>query len=443
VDPTTAAVLGGAGGLAFGAIAVAATRLSERIQMAPDLPAQTDPTALPPGVGDVLAVLRSVGIVVDAGDAVVKASPPAYAHGLVRDGELVHAELRHLARQVRRDGVIRESTLELAKGPVGTGTVTMGARVAPLGSAYVLLLVDDQTQARRVEEVRRDFVANVSHELKTPVGGLALLAEAVQNAKDDPEAVARFAKRMRKESKRLTRLVQEIVDLSRLQVADTLHEPVRVDVCAAAAEAAEGSRLVAEAKHIEIDLDAVAEGCEIFGDTELVITAISNLVDNAVAYSAEGTRVAVSVRRVTVEGDDLVLVCVADQGQGIPATEQQRVFERFYRVDPARSRATGGTGLGLAIVKHVAVNHGGEVTVWSEPGQGSTFTLRLPVAPTETETESADATVVARQVLVDGASTPSPDSATLAGPAGAVAEPSPVPAGSGGRHAGEPREVAR
>ncbi len=443
MDPTTAAVLGGAGGLAFGAIAVAATRLSERIQMAPDLPAQTDPTALPPGVGDVLAVLRSVGIVVDAGDAVVKASPPAYAHGLVRDGELVHAELRHLARQVRRDGVIRESTLELAKGPVGTGTVTMGARVAPLGSAYVLLLVDDQTQARRVEEVRRDFVANVSHELKTPVGGLALLAEAVQNAKDDPEAVARFAKRMRKESKRLTRLVQEIVDLSRLQVADTLHEPVRVDVCAAAAEAAEGSRLVAEAKHIEIDLDAVAEGCEIFGDTELVITAISNLVDNAVAYSAEGTRVAVSVRRVTVEGDDLVLVCVADQGQGIPATEQQRVFERFYRVDPARSRATGGTGLGLAIVKHVAVNHGGEVTVWSEPGQGSTFTLRLPVAPTETETESADATVVARQVLVDGASTPSPDSATLAGPAGAVAEPSPVPAGSGGRHAGEPREVAR
>ncbi len=438
-------MLGGAGGLAFGAIAVAATRLSERFQLAPDTPVPAVPAALPPGVGDVLAVLGSVGIVVDAGDAVVKASPAAYAHGLVRDGELVHAELRHLARQVRRDGIIRESTLDLAKGPVGTGTVTMGARVAPLSSAYVLLLVDDQTQARRVEEIRRDFVANVSHELKTPVGGLALLAEAVQNAKDDPEAVARFAKRMRKESKRLTRLVQEIVDLSRLQVADTLHEPVRVDVALAAAEAAEGSRLVADAKHIEIDLDVGTRSCEIFGDAELIITAIGNLIDNAVAYSAEDTRVAVSVRRVTVDGDDLVVVAVADQGHGIPASEQERVFERFYRIDPARSRATGGTGLGLAIVKHVAGNHGGEVTLWSEPGQGSTFTLRLPVAPMAAEVgaagaapwpvPSANAPAAPSQGVTTPRGGPPPASAGDAVPA--------VPAEAAHRSAPHTREVVR
>ena len=187
-----------------------------------------------PASRDVLAVLRSSGIVVDSADQVVKASPAAVAYGLVRDAELAHAELRHLARQVRRDGVIREAELDLARGPLGRGRITVAARVAPLGSAHVLLLVDDRTKARRVEEVRRDFVANVSHELKTPVGGIALLAEAVLDANDDPEAVARFAQRMQVESDRLTKLVQEIVDLSRLQVADTLHDPVLVDVGRAA-----------------------------------------------------------------------------------------------------------------------------------------------------------------------------------------------------------------
>jgi two-component system sensor histidine kinase SenX3 len=252
----------------------------------------------------------------------------------------------------------------------------MGARVAPLGSSHVLLLVDDRTEARRVEDVRRDFVVNVSHELKTPVGGLALLAEAVLEANDDPEAVARFARRMQVESTRLTRLVQEIVDLSRLEIAGTLHDPELVDVGAAAAEAIEQSRLVAGSRGAEI-VSSLAKGVLVFGDADLLATAIRNLVGNAINYSAADARVAVSVRIA----DQLVEIAVSDQGQGIPESEQARIFERFYRIDAARSRATGGTGLGLAIVKHICANHGGEVTVWSEPGHGSTFTMRLPVAP--------------------------------------------------------------
>ena len=297
------------------------------------------------------------------------------ANGLVRDRDLVHDELRQLARQVRRDGVIRQVELDLPRGPLGRGRIMVGARVAPLGSAYVLLLVDDRTEARRVEDVRRDFVVNVSHELKTPVGGLALLAEAVLEANDDPEAVARFAHRMQVESVRLTRLVQEIVDLSRLEIAGTLHDPDLVDVAAAASEAIEQSRLVAGSRGSEI-VSSLGQGVRVFGDADLLATAIRNLIGNAINYSAPGARVAVSVRSV----DQLVEVAVADQGKGIPESEQMRIFERFYRVDAARSRATGGTGLGLAIVKHICANHGGEVTVWSEPGHGSTFTMRLPEA---------------------------------------------------------------
>jgi two-component system sensor histidine kinase SenX3 len=378
VDATSAAVLAGFAGLLTGALAVIAVRYSERQQKAMP-PVVPDPGALPAGVGDVLAVLRSSGIVVDSADAVINNSPSAVTYGLVRGRELVHNELRHLARQVRRDGVIREAKLELARGPLGQGRSIMHARVAPLGSSHVLLLVEDHTQAHRVEEVRRDFVANVSHELKTPVGGLGLLAEAVLDAKDDPVAVERFASRMQVESARLAQLVKEIVDLSRLQVADTLHEPRLVDVTGAVHEAIDYCRVGADAKQIEI-VESCAPDLKVFGDEDLLVTAVRNLVGNAVAYSDPGSRVAVGGR--ATEG--MVEVTVTDQGQGIPADEQTRIFERFYRVDDARSRATGGTGLGLAIVKHICSNHGGDVSVWSEEGRGSTFTIRLPAAADRT-----------------------------------------------------------
>ncbi len=371
MDPVLSATLGGAVGLVIGAVAVVATRWSERSSA--DHDAEDPP--LPRGVGEVLSVLRSIAVVLDASDAVVNTSASAVSYGLVRHGELVHSELRHLARQVRRDGMIREAELDLIRGPNTDASAVMRVRVAPLAVSHVLVLAEDHTQARRVEEVRRDFVANVSHELKTPVGGISLLAEAVLDAKDDPQAIERFARRILVESSRLTRLVQEIVDLSRLQVADTLHEPELVDVGVVVAEAVDRVRVGAESRDIELALLA-DDGLRVFGDAELLTTAVTNLVLNAVNYSGSGTRVGVRARR----SGETVEVTVTDQGVGIPPTEQERIFERFYRVDEARSRATGGTGLGLAIVKHISNNHGGEVGVWSQEGRGSTFTMTLPAA---------------------------------------------------------------
>jgi two-component system sensor histidine kinase SenX3 len=393
VDPALAALLGGIGVLALGVLAFWATNVSERVRHA-ETPAPVP--VLPPGLADVLAVLRSSAVVVDRDETVLKASPAAHAYGIVADDLLTHPELRHLARQVRRDGVIREAELDLARGPLGRGTLVARARVAPLGSELVLLLVEDHTEARRVEEVRRDFLENVSHELKTPVGGLSLLAEALLGASDDPEAVRRFASRMQVESRRLTRLVQEIVDLSRLQVADTLKAPQLVDVGPVVAEAVDRCRVRANAQQAELTIDGASDA-QVYGDADLLVTAVTNLVDNALAYSAPGSPVAVSTR----VDDGLVSIAVSDRGVGISAGEQSRIFERFYRVDPARSRSTGGTGLGLAVVKHVCANHGGEVVVESEPGVGSTFTIRLPVVGAEGRTAtpaSGNAAAPVRQV---------------------------------------------
>jgi two-component system sensor histidine kinase SenX3 len=317
VDPALAATIGGGVGLVLGALAVAASRISERSQKAVETSVADRP--IPRGVSDVLSVLRSIGVVLDSSDAVVNTSSSAVAYGLVRHGELVHEELRQLARQVRRDGVIREAELELSKGPTGAGSIVMRARVAPLGSAHILVLAEDNTQARRVEEIRRDFVANVSHELKTPVGGISLLSEAIIDARDDPEAVARFGERIRVESERLTRLVKEIVDLSRLQIQDTLHEPVLVPIASVVAEAVDRVRVTSEARGITIEV-ATEGDLFVYGDRELLTTAIANLVTNAVNYSEDETRVAVGSRR----NHEFVEVSVTDQGHGIPASELSR-----------------------------------------------------------------------------------------------------------------------
>jgi two-component system sensor histidine kinase SenX3 len=365
--------------LAVGVAAGLAFRWSERER------AKAEPQAeplVPSGVAGVLQVLRSSAVLLDPSDAVVKASPAAHAMGLVRGQRLVTEELTGIARQVRRDGEIRQVELELPRGPLGTDTLAVSVRVAPLGAQLVLVLVEDRTEARRVDAVRRDFVANVSHELKTPVGALALLAEAVLSASDDPDAVRRFAGRMQKESHRLTSLVQDLIDLSRVQGDDPLAKAVPVDLGEVVDAARERVAEVAEARSIEL-VAAGADGVRVLGDLGQLTTAVGNLVENAVNYSPDGTKVVVSVR---VEGE-LAEVSVTDQGVGIPDQDLHRIFERFYRVDPARSRITGGTGLGLAIVKHIAATHGGDVSVWSVEGAGSTFTLRLPVAVQATATE--------------------------------------------------------
>ena len=391
-DGGWSALVAGLVGLLVGVSSVLAFRVSERQRSRSTRASGGGPAdggqraELDEGLVRVLAVLRSAAVVLDDEDRVVRASPPVYALGVVRSSEVAHAAVRDLVAAVRRDGVIRDEELELPRGPVGRGTVVLQVRVAQVTPHLLLVLAEDRTEARRTEAIRRDFVVNVSHELKTPVGALALLAETVQDAADDPEAVRRFAGRIVTESERLAALVHEIIELSRLQAASAAQQVTVVPARAVVDEAAARARTTAQAKGVRItvggDLDA-----RLYGDHALLVTAVRNLLDNAVAYSGDHAQVSVGVRQV----DDLVEIAVVDEGIGIAPEDQERVFERFFRVDPARSRATGGTGLGLSIVKHVAADHGGDVTVWSEPGHGATFTLRIPAAPDDVPRARPDA----------------------------------------------------
>jgi two-component system sensor histidine kinase SenX3 len=368
VSPTTQALLFALLGAALGGGVVLAWRISDA-QTRPQTP---DNPMLPPGVAAVLSVLRSSALVVNSSEEVLKASAPAIAMGLVRDRRIAVRELEELVQQVRRDGQIRETEIVMQRAP-GTPPRHVTARVAPLSSQLVLALLEDRTRERRVESIRRDFVANVSHELKTPVGAIRLLSDAVIDAADDPEAVQRFAGRMHTESERLARLVQQIIELSRLQGDDPLDEPVAVPVDDILGRAIDENLTDANASGITLVQNGDPD-LTLLGNREQVAVAVSNLVANAIAYSPEGSSVVVSAKA----GDSTVDLNVTDRGIGIPASEIDRIFERFYRVDPARHRSTGGTGLGLSIVKHVAASHGGDVRVWSVEGQGSTFTLTLP-----------------------------------------------------------------
>jgi len=364
-------VIAGLIGLSLGVFGVLAFRVSEQQRKLVDV--EFEDPSLPEGAAEVLAAVGRAFVVVDAIDGVVRASPAAYAYGLVRGHTLVHEQLLEMTAKVRRDGVILERLLELPRGPLGQGTIVVQVRAAMIAEEYILLLADDRTEVTRTEEVRNDFVANVSHELKTPVGAISLLAEALESSADDPEAVRRFAKRTHKESARLAALVQDIIELSRLQGANVAQQGRAVDINTVVAEAVDRSQLPAESKNIELVLGGHADAM-VYGDQDQLVTALRNLIDNAIRYSPENTRVGIGIR----SKDGLVAVSVTDQGEGLSPEDQERVFERFYRVDAARSRHTGGTGLGLSIVKHVVANHGGEVTLWSKPGQGSTFTIRLP-----------------------------------------------------------------
>ncbi|UED84805.1 sensor histidine kinase [Streptomyces profundus] len=378
VNAAVAAVAAVAG-VCTGVIAMLAFRLSERERTRPLRNPQQTEQNLPPGVDTVLSVLRSSAVVLDESDAVLKASSAAYALGLVRGGRLAVEPMLKMARDTRRDGEIRQLELDLPRRnrPGRTDLLAVSARSAPLGARLVLLLVEDLTEARRIEAVRRDFVANVSHELKTPAGALSLLSEAVLDAAEDPEAVTRFAGRMQNEATRLTNLIQELIDLSRVQDNDMLSQAELVSVDELVTEAIDRCRQQADGKQITIASGGTAD-LSVWGNRGQLAAALGNLVENAVNYSPPHTRVAIAGSRASGPGRGQIEIAVTDQGLGIPETDRERVFERFYRVDPARSRATGGTGLGLAIVKHVAASHGGEVLVWSAEGEGSTFTLRLP-----------------------------------------------------------------
>lgn len=331
-----------------------------------------------------LGTLEVESLVVIPGEKVLYQSPDIAGFGLIKDDRVIGEELLALIRVVRRTKELHRGTLELARGPIGTGKRELKVSVSPLDNeGMVLVLISNESEARRIDAVRRDFVANVSHELKTPIGALGLLSEAILGAKDQPDAVVRFATRMQNEAKRLTELVQEIIDLSRLQSSDPLQKALEVEISDVVREAVDQAQFSSEQRGIALEIGEI-EDATVIGDREQLITAVHNLVENAVNYSPENTKVSI----VTKRNGDLIEVAVTDQGIGIAESEQNRIFERFYRVDPARSRLTGGTGLGLSIVKHVAMNHGGDVKVWSKVGVGSTFTLQLPVAQEGAETRS-------------------------------------------------------
>ena len=381
VELSAALIVAGFVGAVVGAAITYVWRFSERQY---EVAAVQQPQ-IPAGADAVLSVLSSSAVLLDSSDTVVKASAPAHALGLIQGDRLVPDDLMALVRQVRRDGRVREREITMSTKRSAM-PMHVYARVAPLSSRLIVVLVDDRTRERRVETIRRDFVANVSHELKTPIGAIKLLAEAVQEAKDDPDAVVRFAGRMQMESERLTRLVQQIIDLSRLQGDALTDEPVAIKVGDLLHAACDNSRTEAEKKHIELAENAVNAEPDLFvrGEPDQLHSAVSNLVENAVTYSPEGSRIAVTASR---HGNE-VHMTITDHGIGIGTSELDRIFERFYRVDPARHRSTGGTGLGLSIVKHVAANHGGRVKVWSEPDEGSSFTLILPSYTPELDDDS-------------------------------------------------------
>jgi two-component system sensor histidine kinase SenX3 len=379
VDIAVGAAIALAAGLVIGALAAFAMR-----RPAQPAPVPAAPTANAATLGRrMLEVIRHGAVVVDASGEVVLANAAARTMGVVRGGRLSVDELRRLADLARAEDEQRQVVVDLPGGRLGREPAAVVAHVAPLDEeGHVALLLEDVTESRRLEAVRRDFVANVSHELKTPVGALSLLAEAVADAADEPAEVRRFARRMQHEGTRLGRLVTELIELSRLQGADPLPTSRMVSVERVVTEAVDRTRLAADNAGITV-VAGGERGLAVRGDEGQLITALANLVDNAIAYSPAGTRIAIGMRRragSSEDGGDSVEVSVSDQGIGIGETDLERVFERFYRADPARSRATGGTGLGLAIVKHIASNHGGSVSVWSVEGSGSTFTMRLPAA---------------------------------------------------------------
>ena len=295
---------------------------------------------------------------------------------LAKDNKILSEELLALVRVVRRTGKTQEGSIEVARGPIGEGKRDLQITAALIDNeGSVLVIIDDEGEKQRIDAIRRDFITNISHELKTPIQALSLNSDALLEIKDEPDKVVLFANKIKTQTIRLNDLVKEIINLSKIQDSDPLDMAHNVEISNVIAEAVDQCEVLAEARKISINLDGV-QNAVVVGNREQLVMAVHNLVENAINYSSEGTNVVISSKLY----DGLIEILVKDQGLGIAEENLDRIFERFYRVDPARSRATGGTGLGLSIVKHVITNHGGEVKVWSSMGVGSTFAIRLPIA---------------------------------------------------------------
>jgi two-component system sensor histidine kinase SenX3 len=330
---------------------------------------------LPEGVESMLGALDDPAVVCDTSATVLALSPSAEVFGLDAGSAIVDEDLRRVARAARENGAPVSETLRLRRGAAPAEPRLVAVRAAPLSPRLVLLVLRDITERERVEEMRRDFVANTSHELKTPVGAVSLLAEAIESAADDPAQVRYFSGRLQAEIQRLSALTNRILSLSRLQAADELRDVRDVSIDEVVTAAIESHTIQADSAQVTV-VRGGTKGLWVRGEPQILTEAVGNLIANAIAYSPEGSKVGVGIKL----DEDVVEIAVTDRGIGIPESDQHRVFERFYRADQARSRRTGGTGLGLSIVKHAVQRHGGEVRLWSRPERGSTFTIRLPLS---------------------------------------------------------------
>jgi two-component system, OmpR family, sensor histidine kinase SenX3 len=364
------AVIGGS----VSVVIVASLRARDRLRM------QTS-VVIPDGVREVLHGMDDPAVVVDASSTVLAASSAAGAFHLAEGDVLPSDELRLIARRVRDASnpstpaaPTATTTLRLRRGAPPAEPRLVVVRATRISARLTLLVLRDITERERIEQMRRDFVANTSHELKTPVGAVSLLAEAIESAADDPDQVRNFASRLTAEAARLAQLTSRIMNLSRLQAADELNDERDVAVDEIVTSAIEAHAIQAGSSSVEI-VRGGERGLFVRGDAQILSEAVGNLMANAIAYSPRGSSVGIGVKSV----GEVVEIAVTDRGIGIAEADQERVFERFYRADQARSRRTGGTGLGLAIVKHAVQRHGGEVRLWSRPGRGSTFTIRLPL----------------------------------------------------------------
>lgn len=369
MDSTLLALLALGLGAVIGAGITAMIVAAMRARKAAEQQASSE---LPDGLTDVLAAMDDAACAVDLSGMVTAASTAAARFGISVEATLENPELRQLVRSVREGGSER-STLRLARSGRNLDPRLVAARASRIGPRLSLLIIRDVTEQERLEQMRTDFVANTSHELKTPVGAVSLLAEAIESASDDPAQVRAFAVRIQAEAARLGQLTGRIMSLSRLQSSDGLGEFGTVAIDEVVATSVEAHAVQAASAGVELSRGG-DRGAWVQGDAQILIEAVGNLIANAIVYSPRGSRVGVGVRA----DDGVVEISVSDQGIGIDEADRDRIFERFYRADEARSRRTGGTGLGLSIVKHATQRHGGEVRLWSRPGRGSTFTMRLP-----------------------------------------------------------------
>lgn len=344
------------------------------------------PLDVDPALVRALDVATEAAVVVGPHDEVLHATLGARSMELARGSRIVNDEVLGLVRTARREGHDLVDTLDAKRASTGA-SLSLTVRVGPLDErGNMVLSATDNSRYIRLAQTRRDFVANVSHELKTPIGAVAILAEALEGAADDPDAVRHFSSRLQVESARLSDLVTQIIDLSRLQADEPLlrAEPVLVEDIID--DAVARHRELASTREVNL-VTRCEPGLQVLGDSSQLTEAVANLIQNAIVYSEPRARVAVTARRVHDVDVDVVELAVADNGIGISEDDQQRIFERFYRVDYSRSRENGGTGLGLSLVKHICQAHGGSVDVWSKLGQGSTFTMRLPTLDEIDETQ--------------------------------------------------------